>query len=172
MVAPPNHRIRRPIPGTQPADEPHHHGNGEFVRGICNAKKGSAVLVFRVDGPGRFTTKAAPISELIKPGHNSDARYVAKVKQIKLRQRSIRAATTSAAGAGERVPLELTAIGKRLLTEHRLKVRVSVSFVTFDGSTTTWKGNVTLKKRPESEKRRESGTVARKMLASTFVLFV
>ncbi len=137
-------------PTAPPAPGPIPSAQAQFVRVVCNAKTGTAFLIFRVTGAGRFSTRAAAASEINRRGQRSDARSAARIRQIRLRQRSIRPASTSVVAAGEvKVPIKLTPIGKRLLREEqRLNVRINVSFEASDGPTTTWKLNVTLRKRP------------------------
>ncbi len=130
-------------------------GGAQFVRVDRNLKSGSALLVFRVAEPGRFSTRATPVSEIVPLGQKSDARSTAATRQLRLRQRSVRPASISVLGPGEvRVPIKLTGIGKRLLREdHRLRVRINVAFIARDGSKTTWKLNVVLKKQAQTRKK-------------------
>ncbi len=127
-------------------------GLPQYLRTILNTKLGTASIFFQATGPGRLLIRAALVSEIAKPGRKSDASSAASIRELRLRQRSIKPASTSVVGAGEvKAPIELTAIGRRLLRrEHKLKVRVNASFIALDGSTTTWKLGLKLIKRPAS----------------------
>ncbi len=136
-----------PTPPTQPT--PPATGQAQFVRVVSNTKTGNTFLLFEVTGAGRFSTRAATVTEITRGSHKSEAHAAARIRELRLRQKGIRPASTSVAEAGDvKVPLKLTATGKRLLrNDHELKVRIHVSFVSLNGSTTIWKVNVTLKKR-------------------------
>jgi hypothetical protein len=130
-------------------------GGAEFIRLDRNLRSGTGVLIFRVTQGGRFSTRATPVSEIVPLGQKSDARSAAATKQLRLRQRSVRPASISVVGPGEvRVPIKLTGIGRRLLREgNRLRVRINVAFLARDGSKTTWKLNVVLKKQARTRKK-------------------
>jgi len=143
---------------TQTPPNPPQPGQAEFLRTVRNKKSGVASLVFRVTGPGQITTRAALVSEVAKPNRKGDAKAAAQLKAVRLQQRSIKPVSTSVVGAGEvKVPIKLTPIGERLLREdHRLEVRINVSFVALDGSTTNWKLDVKLIKRPSSRQKKRN----------------
>jgi hypothetical protein len=139
-----------PGPPNPPNQSP--SGQAQYLRTLRNPKSGTASLVFQVTGPGRILTRAALVSEIAKPGRKSDAMSTAAITEVRLRQRSIRPATTSVSGPGQvKVPIKLTPIGRKLLQiQHVIKVRVNVSFVALDGSTTNFKLDLKLVKRPSS----------------------
>ena len=138
-----------PTPESKPPPPP---GQAQLVRVVSNTKKGTAFVIFKITGPGKFSTRAAPVSEVVPKRHSSDAKAAARIREVRKRQRGIKPVTISVVGAGEvKVPIKLTGLGKRILRRERsLKARVNISFVAADGSTTIWKLNVTLKKRPSS----------------------
>ena len=157
-------------PGPQSAGE-----EAQFIRVVRNTKKGTAFLLFEVTGPGHFSTRAAPVREVAPRGRKSDAKSVAKLRQLRLQQRSIKPASISVVGPGEvKVPIKLTGVGRSLLeTGQTLKVRINVSFIGLDGSKSTWKLNVKLKKQlNKQEKRMKRARRARKMTCSTFVVSI
>ena len=144
----------QPTPKPEPTSEskPTPAGQAQLVRVVRNTRKGTAFVIFKITGPGKFSTRAAPLSEVVPKSHKSDARAAARIREVRQRQRGIKPVTMSAVGAGEvSVPIKLTGLGKRILRRERsLKARVNISFVAADGSTTIWKLNVTLKKRLSS----------------------
>jgi hypothetical protein len=145
----PNQQVPPGSPGPTPS------GAAQFIRVVRNTKAGTAFLIFTVSGPGRFSTHAAPLREVAPGGpQKGGAKSAARLKQIRLRQRGIKPTSTGVTGPGEvRVPIKLTGIGKSLLQrDHSLRVRVNVSFTALDGSKTTWKLNLELKKRAKSSK--------------------
>jgi hypothetical protein len=142
----------QPVAPTNPGPTP--TAGAQFIRVVRNTKTGTAFLIFQVTGSGRFSSRAAPLREVAPGGKKSDAKSAARMKQARLRQKSIKPASISVVGPGEvRVPVKLTGIGKSLLRRsHSLKVQIKVSFTALDGSKTTWKLNVELRKLPKSRK--------------------
>jgi hypothetical protein len=145
----PNQQVPPGNPGPTPAVE------AQFIRVVRDAKAGTAFLIFRVTGPGRFSTRAAPLREVAPHGpKHGDAKSAARLNQTRLRQRGIRPASISIVGPGEvKVPIKLTGIGRSMLQrDHSLRVVVNVSFTALDGSRTTWKLKVELKKLEKSRR--------------------
>jgi hypothetical protein len=107
-----------------------------------------------VAGPGELSARAAAISE-VTPSSARGKASSTKLRQLRLRQRSIRPARVSITEPGlVTVPIKLTKVGKALLRrDRRLKVRVNARFLSVDGSSVIWKLKVVLKKRPTERQK-------------------
>ena len=130
-----------PVTPKKPALDP-----AELIRVLRDPKKGTALLVFKVPGPGLLSARPPEIS---LSRTNSRKRTVESIRKLRLRQRQIKPKSIRVTRAGEvTVPIVLTAAGKKLLSQsHRLKVKVVINYRATDGSKATWKIAVTLKKK-------------------------
>ena len=133
-------------PPTTTPEKPVLPDPAELIRVLRNPKKGTALLVFKVPGPGLLSARPPEIS---LNRTNSRKRTVESIRKLRLRQRQIKPKSIRVTRAGEvAVPIVLTAAGKKLLSEsHKLKVKVVISYRAADGSKATWKIAVTLKKK-------------------------
>ena len=141
----------------QAPEEPVSPASAQLVRVMHNAKDGTAVLVLQVPGPGLLEAHA-PKEVSLPRAKGSKGRTAEDIRRKKLRQRRIKPKSIHIARAGQvKVPIALTAVGKRLLDKsHRLKVKVVVRFRSAHGASATWKITVTLKKNsaPANRERR------------------
>ena len=118
----------------------------ELLRVLRNKKNGTALLVFKLPGPGLLSARPPEISL----GRTSKQRTTAeRIHDLRLRQRRILPRSIRIREAGlAKLPITLTKSGKKLLRKsHRLKVRVVARYRSTDGSKATWKIPVTLTKR-------------------------
>ncbi|HEU4906463.1 MAG TPA: hypothetical protein VFT19_10175, partial [Solirubrobacterales bacterium] len=143
-----------PEPGSKPDSEPE---AAEFLRVHRNLRAGTALLVFRVPGAGVLSARPPQITLARKPARSrtvKDTRRLRRLLQRRIKPRNIRVGRPGQV----KVPIELTKAGKKLLRRnHRLKVRVVVSYRSNAGSKATWKFGVLLRKqniRQLAEKRR------------------
>ncbi|MGC1852326.1 MAG: Ig-like domain-containing protein, partial [Solirubrobacterales bacterium] len=141
----------QPPTGSNPLTDPGAVNVPEFVRVLRNKKKGTAMLIFKIPSPGLLSARAPEIG-LRRPQGN--ARTAAEDRRrLRLLQRRIKPRRIRIVSPGQvKVPIELTPVGMKLLTEsHRLKVDVVVRFKAADGSKATWKIAVTLEKALDPE---------------------
>ena len=141
----------QPPTGSNPPTDPGTVNAPEFVRVLRNKKKGTALLVFKIPSPGLLSARAPEIG-LRRP--QGSARTAAEdQRRLRLLQRRIKPRRIRIVRPGQvKVPIELTPVGMKLLSEsHRLKVDVVVRFKAADGSKATWKIAVTLEKQPDPE---------------------
>ncbi len=117
----------------------------QLVRVMHNTKNGTALLVFRVFGPGLLEARASKVP--LPRAKSSNGQTAAGIRRKKLRQRRIEPKSIRVARAGQvKVPISLTAAGKSLLRKnHRLKVKVVIRFRSTQAPATTWKININLK---------------------------
>jgi hypothetical protein len=133
-------------------------GPARFLRIRRDAKEGAARLVFEVPGPGQLSIHAeVPETHLL--GTKSNARTTARIRQLREQQRSVKPRSVQIDEAGQvEIPLELTRIGKRVLQRDRMvRVKVVIRFKSAEGSATTWKIAVTLRKDDPSLAKRQRG---------------
>jgi hypothetical protein len=131
-------------------------GTARFLRIKRDAKVGMARLIFEVPGPGELSIRAeVPETHLI--GSQSNARTAAKLRQLRERQRAVKPRSVQIDEAGEvEIPLELTRVGRRVLQRDRMvRVKVVIRFKSTEGSATTWKIAVTLRKDDPSLAKRQ-----------------
>ena len=143
--------------GLPETKEPASPEPAELVRVVRNTKTGTALLIFKVPGPGLLSARPP---EITLPRPQGSERTAADLRRLRLLQRRIKPQIVRVARPGQvEVPIELTAAGKKLLAKsHRLKVKVVVRFSSAGGSKTTWKIAVTLKQEtapPVTESRHE-----------------
>ncbi|HSS04152.1 MAG TPA: hypothetical protein VLK89_03050, partial [Solirubrobacterales bacterium] len=124
-----------------------------FVRTTYDTKKGTALLIFKVPGPGRLTASAPEVS-LRKGKSKAGAGAAADSPELNVRQRGIRPQSIRVTRAGRaKLPIKLTPAGRKLLEENgKVKVAVLISFKAIDGSSATRKMTVTLRKKETPQK--------------------
>ncbi len=130
-------------------------GLARFLRVRRNAKEGTARLVFDLPGPGVLSLRAEAPDAALR-GAKASTKNVAKIKQLKELQKSIKPTNLEIVEAGQaEIPVELTPFGKKLLQRDRiLKLKVVIRFKSDDGSSAIWKVPVTLKKVDPSAAKR------------------